>query len=140
MIWYNLFKSIYNTKPNSQFTLYSSNIYSNNNFSTSVIDFNKLNLISLNNISYFTTNPSLYNEGLDERNLSFLNFTEPSEEDILLNYCKYILLNLFLDSNKSIIEKIDQLNSNHYLLSNNVYNLINITKGGLMDEWNYEIF
>ena len=140
MIWSSFFKNLYNTKPSSQFALAGYNSYSNQVVGISIIDFNKSNLIPLNNISYINGASSNKLKGLDERNLSFLNITEPSEEDILLNYCKYNLLSLFLDSDKSIIEKIDQFNKNIHLFSNEVYNIMNITNGGLMDEWNYENF
>ena len=140
MIWSSFFKNLYNTKPSSQFALAGYNGYSNQVVGISIIDFNKSNLIPLNNISYINGASSNKLKGLDERNLSFLNITEPSEEDILSNYCKYNLLSLFLDSDKSIIEKIDQFNKNIHLFSNEVYNIMNITNGGLMDEWNYENF
>tara|TARA_X000000950_G_scaffold113410_1_gene142717 strand:- start:10059 stop:10481 length:423 start_codon:yes stop_codon:yes gene_type:complete len=140
MIWSSFFKNFYNTKPSSQFALAGYNSYSNLVVGMSIIDFNRSNLIPLNNISYVNGASSNTIKGLDERNLSFLNITEPSEEDIFLNYCKYNLLSLFLDSDKSIIEKIDQFNKNIHLFSNEVYNIMNITNGGLMDEWNYENF
>ena len=101
----------------------------------------ELNLLEhISSFSYVNGASSNTIKGLDERNLSFLNITEPSEEDIFLNYCKYNLLSLFLDSDKSIIEKIDQFNKNIHLFSNEVHNIMNITNGGLMDEWNYEKF
>ena len=140
MIWSNFFKNFYNTKPSSQFALAGYNSYSNLVVGMSIIDFNRSNLIPLSNISFVNGVSSSTFKGLDERNLSFLNITEPSEEDILLNYYKFNLLSLILDSDKSIIEKINEINKNIHLFSNDVYNIMNITKGGLMNDWNYENF
>lgn len=140
MIWSNFFKNFYNTKPSSQFALAGYNSYSNLVVGMSIIDFNRSNLIPLSNISFVNGVSSSTFKGLDERNLSFLNITEPSEEEIFLNYHKYNLLSLFLDSDKSIIEKINQFNKNIHLFSNEVYNIMNITNGGLMNDWNYENF
>lgn len=137
MIWYSFFKNLYNIKPSSQFAVAGYNSYSKLVVGMSIIDFNRSNLIPLNNISYASSNTI---KGFDKRDLSFLNITEPCEEDILLNYYKYNLLTLFLDSDKSIIEKLDKFYKNGNLFSNEVYNIMNITNGGLMDEWNYENF
>jgi len=141
MIWSNFFKNLYNIKQTSPYMLINKHIlYSNQIVGTSVINFNKSNIIPNSSIFFVNSSSLSMFNGMDQRNLTFLNTTEPSYNELIINYLKYQLLKLFLYSNKSNIEKIDILNNNMYLFSNNVYNIINITNGGLLTDWEYDIF
>lgn len=77
-------------------------------------------------------------KGFDQRNITTISDKVETLEYINLNFKKQLLLNKLL-SNDSLINKLSFLNSKEYNYLFDDIPYVNITAGGLLNDWNFEI-
>lgn len=97
-----------------------------------------INFLNANNIyhSKKSNNTSTINTGVDER--PYLEYDENIELiNINVNFHKKRILDSLINDNLATLEKIDILNKNFILPDTFI---VNITSGGLLYDFNFEIF
>lgn len=97
-----------------------------------------INFLNANNIYYIkkNNNSSVINAGVDER--PNLEYDEDIELiNININFHKKRILDSLINDNLATLEKIDIINQNFILPDTFI---VNITSGGLLYDFNFEIF
>ena len=135
MIWSKLFCGLQILKQSSVCrNMVTSNSYSISSYNINNIKNSSIKIIRLNNETFFniTRKPQV---GYDERYNSSQDNSEAVYE-MNKNYYKKLLLDKLLDDNIPIVSKIQLLIDNNYLMEENKN--VNITTGGLFDDYNYD--